>query len=116
VDCLSHGSTIRHRWAGNSAPTLFDCCAARGETVSYEDLAQRAHQQDKGLLTPPLDLVAGWCKANGLPALLVVETVTGKPPAGVEAAAEQERVREYNWYAIFPPSVAELTPAQSASL
>jgi hypothetical protein len=68
------------------------CCAARGETVTYEDLAQRAHQQDKGLLTPPLDLVAGWCKANGLPALtlLVVETVTGKPPAGLEAAAEQE--------------------------
>jgi hypothetical protein len=90
------------------------CCAARGETVTYEDLAQRAHLQDKGLLTPPLDLVAGWCKANGLPALtlLVVETVTGKPPAGVEAAAEQERVGEYDWFAIFPPSVAELTPAQ----
>jgi hypothetical protein len=26
------------------------CCAARGETVTYEELAQRAHQQDKGLL------------------------------------------------------------------
>jgi hypothetical protein len=90
------------------------CCAARGETMTYEDLARRAHQEDKGLLTPPLDLVAGWCKANGLPALtsLVVETVTGKPPNGVEAAAEQERVREYDWFAIFPPSVAELTPAQ----
>ena len=96
------------------------CCAARGETVTYEDLAQRAHLQDKGLLTPPLDLVAGWCKANGLPALtlLVVETVTGKPApgvdasAGVEAAAEQERVGEYDWFAIFPPSVAELTPAR----
>jgi hypothetical protein len=96
------------------------CCAARGETVTYEELAQRAHQQDKGLLTPPLDLVAGWCKANGLPALtlLVVETVTGKPSPVVEAArkedveAERDRVREYDWFAIFPPSVAELTPAQ----
>jgi hypothetical protein len=95
------------------------CCAARGETVTYEDLAQRAQQQDKGLLTPPLDLVAGWCQANGLPALtlLVVETATGRPPPGVQtaykgnAAAEQDRVREYDWFAIFPPSVAELTPA-----
>jgi hypothetical protein len=96
------------------------CCAARGETVTYEDLAERAHQQDKGLLTPPLDLVSGWCQANGLPALtlLVVETATGKPAPGVEPArkgdfaAEQDRVREYDWFAIFPPSVAELTPAQ----
>jgi hypothetical protein len=88
--------------------------------VTYEELAQRAHQQDKGLLAPPLDLVAGWCQANGLPALtlLVVETVTGKPAPGVDAtregdvAAEQDKVREYDWFAIFPPSVAELTPAQ----
>src|SRR5580704_4387411 len=77
------------------------CCAARGETVTYEDLAQRAHQQDKGLLTPPLDLVAGWCQASGLPALtiLVVDAVTGEPVSGVDAArkgdvvAEQDRVR-----------------------
>src|ERR1700733_12747231 len=81
------------------------CCAARGETVTYEDLAQRAHQQDKGLLTPPLDIVAGWCQANGLPplTLLVVETLTEKPAPGSDAArkgdvvVEQDRVREYDW-------------------
>ena len=96
------------------------CCAARGETVTYEELAQRAHQQDKGLLTSPLDLVAEWCKAAGLPplTLLVVETVTETPAPGVGAArkgnvaVEQDKVREYDWFAIFPPSVAELTPAQ----
>jgi hypothetical protein len=94
---------------------------ARGETVTYEELAQRAHQADKGLLTPPLDLIAGWCQANGLPALtlLVVETATAEPPPGVEAAykgnlaVEQDRVREYDWFTIFPPSVAELTPAMA---
>jgi O6-methylguanine-DNA--protein-cysteine methyltransferase len=26
------------------------CCAARGETVTYDELAQRAHQEDKHLL------------------------------------------------------------------
>jgi hypothetical protein len=90
------------------------CCAARGETVTYEELAQRAHQQDKGLLAPPLDLVAGWCRANGRPTftLLVVETVTGQPAPGVNVSAEQDKVREYDWFANFPPSVAELTPAQ----
>jgi|SRR5580658_10198583 hypothetical protein len=96
------------------------CCSARRETVTYEELAQRAHQQDKGLLTPPLDLVAGWCQANGLPALtlLVVETETGEPALGVDAArkgnvaADQDKVREYDWFAIFPPRVAELTPAK----
>jgi hypothetical protein len=49
---------------------------------------------------------------------LVVETVTGTPAPGVDAtregnvAAEQDKVREFDWFAIFPPSVAELTPAQ----
>jgi hypothetical protein len=96
------------------------CCAARGETVTYDELAQRAHQQDKHLLTPPLDVVAAWCRASGLPALtsLVVESLTGTPAPGFDAVSkekvptEQDRVREYDWYAIFPPSVAELTPAQ----
>jgi hypothetical protein len=96
------------------------CCAARGETVTYDELAERAHQQGKGLLTPPLDVVAAWCRANGLPALtsLVVESVTGKSAPDFDAVprekvpAEQDRVREYDWFAIFPPSVAELTPAQ----
>jgi hypothetical protein len=96
------------------------CCAARGETVTYEELGQRAQQPGQGLLGPPLDLIAGWCQANGLPALtlLVVETVPGKPSPGVDAArkgdvkSEQDKVREYDWFAIFPPSVAELTPAQ----
>ncbi len=96
------------------------CCAARGETVTYEELAQRAHQQSKALLAPPLDLIAGWCHANTLPplTLLVVETVTGEPSPGVEATrkrnavAEQDKVCDYDWFAIFPPSVAELTPAQ----
>jgi hypothetical protein len=96
------------------------CCAARGETVTPEELAQRAHQQDKGLLTPPLDIIAGWCRANGLPALtlLVEDNVTAKPTphsdaaTGRNVAAEQDKVREYDWFAIFPPSVAELTPAQ----
>jgi hypothetical protein len=41
-----------------------------------------------------------------------------KPTPSVDAtyngnvAAEQDKVREYDWFAIFPPSVAELTPAQ----
>ncbi len=42
---------------------------------------------------------------NGTPILI-------KGGVCVEAAAEQERVGEYDWFAIFPPSVAELTPAQ----
>jgi hypothetical protein len=70
------------------------CCAARGETVTYEELAQRAHQQDKGLLTAPLDIVAGWCQANGLPSLtlLLVETVAGEPaPASTRPTREQSQ-------------------------
>ena len=49
--------------------------------------------------------------------LLVVQTATRKPSLGLEAAykgnvAAEDKVREYDWFAIFPPSVAELTPAQ----
>jgi hypothetical protein len=47
---------------------------------------------------------------------MVVKTVTEKPvPSAARkgnVAAEQDRVREYDWFAIFPPSVAELTPAR----
>jgi hypothetical protein len=78
-------------------------CAARGETVTYEELAQRAHQANKGLLTSPLDLVAAWCQANGLPAL----TLAGKPAPSVDATYNGNVAPEQD-----KPSVAELTPAQ----
>jgi hypothetical protein len=87
------------------------CCAARGETGTYEELAQRAHQQNKALLTPPLDLIAG--RANALPALtlLVVGRVTGEPAPSFEAAgkknasAEQDKVRDYDGSRSFPPAL-----------
>jgi hypothetical protein len=47
---------------------------------------------------------------------LGVESTTGTPGFDAESnekvLVEQVRVREYDWYSIYPPSVAELTPAQ----
>jgi hypothetical protein len=41
------------------------CCAARGKTVTYDELAQRAHQDNKHLLASSVDVVAAWCRAMG---------------------------------------------------
>jgi hypothetical protein len=96
---------------------ILACCAARGETVTYDDLAQRACSVGKQLLNSPLDAVAAWCQENELPALtsLVVESMTGSPAPGFKAVpkervmAEQDKVRAYDWYSIFPPTIEELT-------
>jgi hypothetical protein len=96
---------------------ILACCAARGEPATVDDLAQRAKQGERARLTGPLALVSNWCQANGLPALtsIVVETLTESPPPNFKAVPragiprEQEKVWAFDWYAIFPPAVSELT-------
>ena len=64
----------------------------------------------------PLDLITRWCQQHSVPAIasLVVEQATGLPAPGFAAVSkdeiprEQERVLEFDWYGILPPTIEEL--------
>src|SRR5882672_4505444 len=90
--------------------------AADRKSVTYEELSEAIKRGGPNLLAKPLGLLSEWCEANELPALasLVVERATGLPAPGFTAVsrseipAEQERVWDYDWFAIYPPTIEEL--------
>ena len=90
--------------------------AAHRKSVTYEELPEAIKRGGPNLLAKPLGLLSEWCKANELPALasLVVERATGLPAPGFtvvsrsEIPAEQEGVWDYDWFAIYPPTIEEL--------
>ena len=96
-------------------------CAADRQTVTYDDLARRINRGGPNILVRPLDLVTRWCQHHSLPAItsLVVEEATGLPAPGYSAVSEdeisreQERVWEFDWYGIFPPTIEELAENHS---
>jgi hypothetical protein len=62
-----------------------------------------------------LDRLAEWCLQEGLPPItsLAVAEDTGTPGRGYrlpleDLAAQQNRARKFDWYAIVPPTLAEL--------
>jgi hypothetical protein len=91
-------------------------CAADRQTVTYDDLARRINRDGPNLLARPLELVTRWCQRHSVPAIasLVVEQATGLPAPGFffiskdDIPREQERVWEFDWYGILPPTIKEL--------
>ena len=91
-------------------------CAADRQTVTYEDLARRINRGGPNLLARPLDLITRWCQRHSVPAIasLVVEQATGLPAPGFAAVTrdeiphEQERVWDFDWFGILPPTIEEL--------
>lgn len=95
--------------------------ASRRETITYGKLGPMlGHERGGAFLAQQLGPLMAWCKRNGLPALttLVVNKETGLPGDGLTAVrapdvvAEQQRVFDYDWYSLFPPSIDELTTAR----
>ena len=107
--------TIEPAWGLRAYLVLIGCAADR-QTVTYDALARRIKRGGPNLLANPLALIARWCQQHSLPVLtcLVVEQTTGLPAAGFAAIGrdeihrEQERVWEFDWYAILPPTIEEL--------
>jgi hypothetical protein len=91
-------------------------CAYRAETITYGELASTINRGGPNFLAEPLDCLTRWCTRNGQPhiASLVVEQTTQMPAPGFTAVArdairaEQEKVWAHDWFAHFPPTVAEL--------
>ena len=91
-------------------------CAADRQTVTYDDLARRINRGGPNLLAGPLDLITRGCQQHSVPpiASLVVEQATGLAAPRFSAVSkdgiprEQERVWEFVWYGILPPTIEEL--------
>jgi len=90
-------------------------CAANQQVLTYARLAELVGLHTPAWLFASLERLADWCQKEGLPPLtsLVVAEDTGVPGNNYrlplhELAAQQNRARKFNWYAIVPPTMAEL--------
>jgi putative restriction endonuclease len=87
------------------------------QTMTYGDLAYMLGFEGAGVFATPLDHILCYCELNGLPPLtcLVVNQTTGLPGDGLQLDdlhADRERVYNYDWYGLIPPSPEELAEAR----
>ena len=92
--------------------------ARRREILTYEQLSTlMGFERAAGVLADRLGPIMRWCERNGLPALtaIVVNKTSGLPGEGLQTvegnkfAAEQQKVFQFDWFAIVPPELSELT-------
>ena len=84
--------------------------ASNRQTITYGELAATIGNE----VPPPavgsyLDLVAAFCRSNGMPdiTVLTVNKETGRPSkeeSGVDVYREQENVYDHSWYALPSPT------------
>ena len=82
--------------------------AAERQTITYGQLARKIGPRVVPLgLGYPLDRVADYCEANGLPSLtvIVVNQEIGKPTYSRvdNVDTEREKVFAHQWFALTPP-------------
>ena len=84
-------------------------------TSRYTKLAERLGLLTPTWLFPPLSHLAEWCLHEGLAPLtsLAIAEDTGMPGPGhplprESIAAQQNRARKFDWYAVLPPALADL--------
>jgi hypothetical protein len=89
------------------------------ETVTYAGLSKLMYQKEAaGVLASGLGHIAFYCMDNDLPPLtaIVVGKGPGKPGSGIPVDLsrideEREKVYQYDWYNVCPPSEADLAAA-----
>lgn len=92
--------------------------AARNRQVlTYGLLAELMGFKGAGVFAHILGHIMYWCREEGLPSLtsLVVKEDTGLPGDGLTAPAdaniEREKIFQFCWYSILPPTAEELDAA-----
>jgi hypothetical protein len=93
--------------------------AINRQTVTYEGLSKLMYGKEAaGVLAAILGHIAFYCQDNDVPALttLVLEKGTGKPSDGIPLEPtrideEREKVYQYDWYDVYPPSEIDLAAA-----
>lgn len=92
--------------------------AARSRQVlTYDIVSKIIGYKGAGVISKPLGHIMFWCRENNLPSLttLIVNSETGLPGDGLTQAAdlnsERERVFDYPWFDLVPPTPAQLQNA-----
>ena len=86
------------------------------QIVTYKILAKILGYGGSGVFGQPLGHIAYFCNQNRLPPLtcLVVNEKTGRPGKGIpvnKVSSKREKVFNYPWFDIIPPSRIELRQA-----
>lgn len=89
------------------------------QIITYGILADMLGFKGAGVLATPLGHIMYYCQQNELPPLtvLVVNKNTGLPGEGLIGAdlnADRERVFQYDWFGVYPPTPEELRTAYEA--
>jgi putative restriction endonuclease len=88
--------------------------AQNRQILTYNVLARFVGFKGSGVFAGILGHIMFWCQDQKLPALtsLVVNQETGLPGDGLitpdDANSEREKVYEFNWYSLVPPTMQEL--------
>jgi putative restriction endonuclease len=97
-------------------------CAARRETITYQGLVRRMGHGQPKVLAKQLGHVLEYCERHGLPPLtvLVVNKNTGLPGEGFPGSEAQrgrvrERVFQFDWYGVYPPTADAFRHAYTES-
>lgn len=92
-------------------------CARRRETKTYQELAALLGHRQPKVLAKQLGRIMYYCSQNDLPPLtvLIVNKNSGKPGDGLALTADRgklrERVYQYAWYDVVPPTVEQYAEA-----
>lgn len=92
------------------------------QTVTYLNLSRLMYQKDaQGVLDKILGHIAFYCIDNQLPALtsIVVRKGRGTPGSDIpldisQIDAEREKVYEYDWFNVYPPTKDDLLASYEA--
>ena len=98
--------------------------AMNRQTITYLELSRLMYGKDAaGTLDKILGHVANYCNANSLPPLTSIVVGKGRGTPGHDIPvdlskidAERERVYEFDWYDVYPPSKDELRAAYEANV
>ena len=93
--------------------------AMNRQTITYEGLSRLMYQKRApGVLDKILGHIAYYCQDNELPPLTVIVVGKGRGTPGEDipidpatSDSERERVYDYDWYNVYPPSEEELEQA-----
>lgn len=95
--------------------------ATERRTITYQALSIEMHGKPaQGTLAGVLGCIAFFCRENDLPALncIVVRKGTGTSGHGIPEGGDEmrERVYEFPWYNLYPPTPADLADAFSRAM
>lgn len=92
------------------------------QTITYSTLSKLMYQHAApGVLAPILGHIAFYCNQYNLPALtsLIVGQGRGIPGSGIPVTgnldAEREKVYDFDWFDIYPPTEKQLADAYGAA-